>query len=158
MHQGEKGRKSVIDNHQIRHRAVGIIIKDRAILLMQRVKNGRKFYVFPGGGVESNESLVEGLKREFKEEAGLDVKKAKLLFEIESQLPSDPITGYPNEHYFLIENFSGKPELGGPEKERMDIQNQYSLEWVDLVKLEAISNLYPQRALQKLIAFLRTKK
>jgi 8-oxo-dGTP pyrophosphatase MutT (NUDIX family) len=145
-------------NHKIRHRAVGIIIKGGTILLMHRIKNGREFYVFPGGGVEPNESLEEGLKREIKEEAGLDVKKAKFLFEQENQLPGDPMTGYPNEHYFLIKNFSGKPELGGPEKERMDIQNQYSLEWVDLGKLEAKGNLYPQRALQELIVFLRTKK
>jgi 8-oxo-dGTP diphosphatase len=106
----------VIDNHQIRHRPVGIIIKDGAILLIRRIKNGRNFYVFPGGGLEPNESLEEGLKREIKEEAGLDVKKAEFLFEIKVQLPDNPIKGYQNEHYFLIEKYSGKPELGGPEK------------------------------------------
>lgn len=148
----------MINSRQIRHRVVGILIKDGKILLMHRVKDGRKFYVFPGGGVESNESLDEGLKREIKEEAGLDVKKTKFLFEMESQLPGEPMMGYPNEHYFLIEDFSGQPELGGPEKERMDTQNQYFLEWVDILKLGAMDNLYPERALQELIGFLHTKK
>jgi 8-oxo-dGTP pyrophosphatase MutT (NUDIX family) len=94
----------VINNHHIRYRAVGIIVKDGTILLMHRVKNGRKFYVFPGGGVEPNERPEEGLKREIKEEAGLEVKEVEFLFEIKVQLPDDSNNNFQIEHYFLIEN------------------------------------------------------
>jgi len=47
----------------------------------ERLKNGRslKYYVFPGGGVESNETLDEALKRESFEELGIRPPR-KLIF------------------------------------------------------------------------------
>jgi ADP-ribose pyrophosphatase YjhB (NUDIX family) len=153
-----------VENKNMGHRAVGIIIKDRKILLMRRLKNGQEYYVFPGGGVEENESLEETLKREMKEELSIDIENSKLIFKLENQLKNQyggHMTGYPNEHYFLIENFSGKPELGGPEKERMDDQNQYFLEWTEtmsVIDIEKIPNLYPREAVRKLSDLLRTKR
>lgn len=141
----------------MRHRVVGIIIKDNNVLLMRRVKNGQEYYVFPGGGVERNESFEEALKREMKEELSINIENPKLLFELENQLKDQyggHMTGYPNEHYYLIENFSGKPELGGPEKERMDDKNQYFLEWTELKDIKSIKNiqnLYPKEAVEKLM-------
>lgn len=148
-------------SRQMRHRVVGIIIKDRNILLMRRLKNGQEYYIFPGGGVEENESLEKALKREMKEELSIDIENPELMFELENQLKDKyggHMTGYPNEHYFLITNFSGKPELGGPEKERMDDKNQYFLEWLEVAdakKIEEIENLYPKEAVKKLVEFLR---
>lgn len=146
------------------HRAVGIIIKNGKILLMRRLRNGQEYYVFPGGGVEESESLEEALKREMKEELSIDIENPKLIFELENQLKdqySEHMTGYPNEHYFLIGNFSGKLELGGPEKERMDDKNQYFLEWLeftDFNKIEEMKNLYPKKAVEELAKFLQTQK
>lgn len=147
-------------NTKMRHRVAGIIIKDGKILLMRRLKNGQEYYVFPGGGVEEDENTEEALKREMKEELSIDIVNPKLIFELENQLKSqygEQMTGYPNEHYFLIENFSGKLELGGPEKQRMDDANQYFLEWVEennIKDIKNMPNLYPQKAVEKLIDFL----
>ncbi len=148
----------------MRHRVVGIIIKDRNILLMRRLKNGQEYYVFPGGGVEENESFVEALKRETKEELSIDIENPKLIFGLENQLKDQyggHMTGYPNEHYFLVENFTGQPELGGPEKEQMDDKNQYFLEWAelkDMKKIQEMKNLFPQEAVKKLSEFLRSSQ
>lgn len=36
-------------------RAAGILIKDNKILLIHRTREGKEFWVLPGGGVEKNE-------------------------------------------------------------------------------------------------------
>lgn len=145
----------------MKHRVVGIIIKDRKILLMRRIKNDQEYFVFPGGGVEENESLEEALRREMKEELSIDIENPKLIFELENQFGDQyggQMKGYPNEHYYLIKSFSGKPELGGPEKERINNQNQYIVEWVKLLQISTMDNLYPQQAVTKLMELLRTQK
>lgn len=145
----------------MRHRVVGIIIKDGNILLMHRLKNGHNYYVFPGGGVEENENFEEALRREMKEELSIDIENQRLIFELENQLKeqySGYMIGYPNEHYFLIENFSGSFELSGPEKERMNNQNKYLLELVDIKNVGEIENLYPRKAVERLLEFLRSSE
>ncbi len=133
----------------MRQRVVATIIKNNKILLLHRIKNGKECYVFPGGGVEADESLEEALDREVEEELGLKVKEKKLLFKI-SNLGN-------NEFYFLIEEFSGTPKLGGPEKERMSKNNQYHLEWKKLSEIASLLNLYPEKARQKAGELLKTK-
>ena len=49
------------------------------ILLQNRVKNDWKGYTLPGGHVEKDESFVDAVIREMKEETGLDIKKPKLV-------------------------------------------------------------------------------
>lgn len=124
-------------------RAVAIIIKDKNILLMHRIREGREYFVFPGGGVEENESIEEAVIREIKEEFDLDITIDKLLFEIENQNR--------REYYFLAKRFVGVPKISGEEKERMTRENQYDPAWKPLGELASISNLYPDIAKRKLI-------
>ena len=52
----------------------GVYVKDGKILLLKRnVEPFKGFWHLVGGHVEENESLKEAVKREFKEETGLDV-------------------------------------------------------------------------------------
>lgn len=52
----------------------GIYVKDGKFLLLKRnVEPFKGFWHVVGGHVEENESLKEAVKREFKEETGLDV-------------------------------------------------------------------------------------
>lgn len=48
------------------------------ILLQNRVKKDWKGYTLPGGHVEPGESFVDAVKREMKEETGLDIINPKL--------------------------------------------------------------------------------
>jgi ADP-ribose pyrophosphatase YjhB (NUDIX family) len=45
--------------------------RDR-ILLCRHEKSGREYWLLPGGGVNSGESLVDALRRELSEEVGID--------------------------------------------------------------------------------------
>ena len=42
------------------------------ILLARHEKPGKEYWLLPGGGVESGESLVDALRRELSEEVGID--------------------------------------------------------------------------------------
>jgi 8-oxo-dGTP diphosphatase len=42
------------------------------ILLCRHEKPGKEYWLLPGGGVDSGESLVDALQRELSEEVGLD--------------------------------------------------------------------------------------
>ena len=128
-------------------RAVGIIIENDKILLIRRFKNGLEYYVFPGGSVEDNETVEDALEREMREELSLKIKIRKKLLEIENRGQ--------REVYYLIKRLRGKPKIGGPEKERMNKQNQYHLSWVKLEKIKELANLYPQEAMRKLYSHLR---
>ncbi len=59
-----------IDETTVRSR--GIIINSFNEILMC-YSNGMRHYEFPGGHLEENESINEGLIRELKEECGLDI-------------------------------------------------------------------------------------
>ena len=58
-------------------RVRGIVIHDNKVLLIKRVRfDGNKenlYYVFPGGGLEEDEILEQGVKREVLEELGINV-------------------------------------------------------------------------------------
>ena len=123
-----------------------MIIKDNKILLMRRFKNGKKYFVFPGGGVEENESIEDALIREIKEEFDIDISIERLLFQNENQGRQ--------EIYFLVKEFIGIPQLSGEEKERMNKDNQYFPVWLDLKEVFELPNLYPKEAkkeIEKLI-------
>lgn len=49
------------------------------ILLQNRVKKDWKGYTLPGGHVEAGESFVDAVKRETKEETGLNIQNPKLV-------------------------------------------------------------------------------
>lgn len=59
--------------------ARGIVIKDNNILLIKRIKKEKTYYVIPGGGLEGDETLEEGVIREVKEELGITVTVNDLL-------------------------------------------------------------------------------
>ena len=59
---------------RIRQAAKAAILSDESYLLvMERHADGTPFWTFPGGGVNENESLEEGLRREIREEIDCQV-------------------------------------------------------------------------------------
>ena len=124
-------------------RAVGVIVKNDKVLLMRRIRNGQEYYVFPDGGVKEGESTETATIREIKEELSINPKIDKLLFEIENQGRQ--------EYYYLIKEFSGQPQLGGEEKQRMNENNQYYPVWMELDKLTNLDNLYPELVKKKIM-------
>lgn len=56
------------------NRVRAIIIKDGKLLTIKRSKQDSVYFVFPGGGVEQGEDLETAMKRECKEELGIEIK------------------------------------------------------------------------------------
>ncbi len=86
--------------NSIRIRVAGILIQDQKILLVRHEKNGKSYFLLPGGGIEYGETASEALIREFNEEVGLSIEVGKLVF-VQDSIP-------PNRHrhvlnlYFLV--------------------------------------------------------
>lgn len=105
-----------------------ILIHDRKILLMQRIKNNDEYYLPPGGSIRVNESIEQGVIREFKEETNLDIKPGKFLFDIFSS------GGLKRDLYYEAELISSNTNvvMVGEENIYSNPDNFYDVKWVDL--------------------------
>lgn len=98
-----------------RIRVAGIIPMEDGFAFMHRKnvlkrKDIQEYYTFPGGGLENDETLEEGVVREIKEEFGINVKVVKKLYEMESEKFDQ------TEYFFLCEYIDGTFGTGdGPE-------------------------------------------
>ena len=124
-----------------RIRVAGIIKINGGYAFMHRKnvikrKDFREYYTFPGGGLEENETLEEGVKREIKEEFGINVKVIKKLYESEN----DKLNM--KEYFFLCEYIDG--EFGTGEGEEFSNSPNYkdAGEYIpEIVKRENIKDL-----------------
>ena len=84
-----------------------VILKENKVLLVQRSNNDQWMagkWAFPGGQLDAGETLEVALKREVKEEVGLDIDLSDL-----SYLPS---ISYKIKHaFFACNKSSGKAEI-----------------------------------------------
>lgn len=123
---------------ETRIRAVGILIKNDRILLIHRTKEGKEFWVFPGGTVEKSETVENAVVREIEEEASIKSEIVKLLY----------THRYPNinhkQCFYLCKFISGTPKLGNfNELQTMKDEKQtYQPVWVEISKLSKML-VYP---------------
>lgn len=119
-------QKSAIVRKAVR----AIIVKDGKVALVKSLKENH--YKFPGGGIELNESHIDTLIRETKEETGLiikpnSIKECGFIHEIRKSMFNDDAFEQISYYYFAeAEDEVLKQELSEREKDL-----QYVLEWVD---------------------------
>ncbi len=118
--------------------ARGIIIDSDKVYIMfrRRIKdNGvvKEYYVLPGGGINHDETLEEGVKRELKEEFSVDVDIIVYLGVDEGK---DSIA-----HFFSCRIINGTPTLGGEELKRCCKENFYKIQKIKIKDLNNIDIL-----------------
>jgi len=94
--------------NKIRVRACGLCFKNEAILLVKHNIDNEILWAPPGGGINFGETIEYTLRREFKEETGLEVKPGKFLFLTE--FINAPLHAI--ELFYKIDKFSGKIAIG----------------------------------------------
>ncbi len=104
--------------------AAGLIFDKGRLLIAQRNESDHLggLWEFPGGKLESGEDYPDCLRRELREELGIDVEVGELVEKISHQYP---------ERKVLIKFFCCNIILGEPKP--LDCQN---LEWVKADELE----------------------
>lgn len=121
-----------------RIRAVAIIVNNGKVLLIHRIRHGKEYYVFPGGGVENGETVKQAVLREVQEETSLEVKIEKLLYH---HIYDDKT----EQFFYLCRYISGEPKLGdGNEARDMEKSNDnfYDPIWYEIKALPQLL-LYP---------------
>ena len=71
----------------MRLRVAGVLVHDKNLLLVQHEKDGKIYWLLPGGGVRLGEPLYDSLKREFYEELNLRIAVHGLFFVVETISP-----------------------------------------------------------------------
>src|SRR5512138_526741 len=90
-----------------------IIINERGELFLARrgplAKNERGLWEFPGGSVEFGERLADALKREIREEYGMEIEVGALLDVVDHILPEE------GQHWvspsFICRIIAGEPAI-----------------------------------------------
>lgn len=124
-------------------RAAGIVIKDNQLLVMHRKKEGREYWVFPGGHVEEGESSEEAVARELLEETNLQVKVLRLLY---CHHLTNNQGGKQRQDFYLCEFVDGDLGLGSYTNEAKEMVDDNSSLYEPLwVNVEQVKNLllYP---------------
>ena len=111
-----------------------IVNSEGKVLLMKRglkARNERGKWQIPGGGLEFGESFEDAIRREVKEELGIDIKLTKML-DVSNQILLEE-----RQHWvspiFLCSVLDGEPRILEPEK--CDQIGWYTLKEIDALDL-----------------------
>ncbi len=93
-----------------------LIVNERGEVLIVRSKKWYDKYTVPGGHIELGERAEDAIRREVKEETGLDAEPVELLIVQQAIYPKD---FYKHEHYifmdYILKAKSSRVELDGRE-------------------------------------------
>ena len=122
--------------------AAGIVLNDKDEVLM--VKTYNSGWVFPGGQVEVGENVIDAVKREIMEEAGVDIEVGEV-FCISSNTAKHPgHSGVKEVPTKIVLDFICKAKSGMPRPSDENSESKYvpKDQVLDLIRTPAIVERY----------------
>ncbi|HDR4422029.1 TPA: NUDIX domain-containing protein [Bacillus cereus] len=113
-----------------RNRGAAIIVQEGKIALIKRIREGETYYVFPGGGIEGNETAEEATKREAYEELGVHIEVEHLITKVEYK---------GTEYYFNAHIIDGVFGSGKAEEFKLKGRGSYIPLWLPIHELEKVN-------------------
>lgn len=130
-------------------RAAVIIEKDNKVLFIHRKKDGKRYFILPGGGVEDWESPEEAAIREAKEELSVEVGLISKIAEFENHGNV--------EHYFKAEIKSGSLAVVGD----ANLYHNHTIyddpKWIGINKLNS-KKILPEKIKILLVNYFKSFK
>lgn len=126
------------------HKAAGIIIQDRALLVER--SRGKEHFIAPGGKIEPGETPQQALVRELKEEFGITVMEHSLeRFGTFNAAAAGRVETQVEMDVFIVNDYIGTPS---PQSEVEEIR------WVTSVDvgMVPIGSIFAQQVMPKLLA------
>ena len=103
-----------------------VVVKDGALLMVKRGADpGKGLWSIPGGRLEHGEYIVDAIKREVREETGLDVEVGDLLGILE--LPGEP-------HFVILDHLAAAIGDAAP----VAADDAAEVRWVPLAEIESL--------------------
>ncbi len=120
---------------QIRVRVCGVCIQENQILMINHkgLNQENVFWNAPGGGLEYGETIINCLKREFKEECNLKIEVGNFLAHYE--YINEPLHAI--ELFYEVKIVEGILKLG--QDPEVDFETMTDLKWIDLFDLKKIN-------------------
>ncbi|MBI2384542.1 MAG: NUDIX hydrolase [Elusimicrobia bacterium] len=94
-------------------RVYGVLREGDKVLLARSRFGGGTFINFPGGGIEIEEAPGDALRREFREETGLEIRPVRTLYANQEAHLSTAAPIQIVSVYWLVERVSGDLRLAG---------------------------------------------
>ncbi|MEV5966845.1 GNAT family N-acetyltransferase [Kribbella sp. NPDC051952] len=149
----EEHREVELSLPRLRPAARGVVLdaSDRILLVRFEFDSG-PLWATPGGGIEAGESVVEGLRRELREEIGLEVVGEPAHLWHQEVVAEGHAAGYDGvlNDYFLVrvDDFTPAAELTEAE---LQAENVHGHAWWTLAELEAREGRFAPRSLPTLL-------
>ncbi|MEU4290357.1 bifunctional GNAT family N-acetyltransferase/NUDIX hydrolase [Kribbella sp. NPDC026596] len=149
----EEHRELELTFPHLRPAARGVVLDaDDRILLVRFEFSSGPLWATPGGGIEAGESVVEGLRRELREEIGLDTPDDPPHLWHQEVVAEGHATGYDGvlNDYFLVRVDAFTPAAQLTEAE-LQAENVHGHAWWTLEELKAHEGDFAPRALPELV-------
>jgi len=113
-------------------RVAGMVIHNDKVLVMERYNHEKKYYTFPGGGIDEGEVNKEALTRELMEETSVVAIPKTLVYVVDWNNGT-------KQFFYFCSYVSGEPKLSEGSIEMSVMKNDayqyYNPIWVDINEL-----------------------
>jgi 8-oxo-dGTP diphosphatase len=124
-----------VSERAIRIRVGVLVWRDGEVLLVRHEKGGRSYWLVPGGGVDTGETMVAAAARELLEETGYTIDIGRLLLVCEAIDPK------PGGRHILNAIYSGTV-VGGTLAVGMNDKSLREARWLPIQALSELE-MYP---------------